>query len=271
MKKINILVSAVALMSMNAFAGNSYANISVESKGSHNMTYEQYVDYSTLSKQVPIQLDLMNQIIQENGGIENVKKLAKKGYDKPSFVMGNLYIEGKSFDKDIDKGLDILENAAKDGPYSAFSLGLHLLDLDGVYDYSKRTKKLGAKYLYQSASQGVEEAQYIMANLLIAGELIHEDRDMAIIFLNSAASGSYLPAVNMLMSLRTMHTEFREDYDTIQQRATEGYLPSIVRLAEFHYHGWRVPTNKVKAKRLLEYASQNGSEQAAVLLSTLAF
>lgn len=262
MKKLIVLAT---LFTASAFAGNQ--DLHQDSA----LSYEQYIDYSTLGKSSPMQLDVINQIISEVGSLERVTKLAKTGMDKPSFVMGNLYIEGKTFEKDIERGLSILEKGAKNGPYSSFSYGMHLIDADSRLGRSENDKYVGAMHVYHAALDGLEEAEYISANLMIEGRYLAKDRDLAMTLLNSASSKGYQPAVKLLMSIRSTHDEYREDFDKIQRRANEGHLPSIVRLAQYYHHGWRVDQNKTKAKRLLNYARAQGSDQAKVLLDTLSF
>ncbi len=234
------------------------------------ITYDQYINYSTLSENMPVQLDLMNQIIQYAGGIEKIKLLAKKSDDKASFVLGNLYLQGKSFPKDIEKGIEILENAS-DGEYSSFSLGLHYLDANDEFRYSTEVKKYGADLIYHSASLGLEEAEYIAAQLLIEGKYLERDRDIAIMLLNSASSKGYTPAISLLASIRNTHQELYDDYDHVQARANEGYIPAIIKLAGYYIHGWKVQEDREKGIRLLEYAKAQGSEDASLKLSKLTY
>lgn len=261
MKHTIIAIATLLLTSSPVFSGEQDVHLS----------YEQYIDYSLVSEDLPLRLQVVNEIIREVGSIERTIELAEKGYDKPSFAIGSLHLYGHVFEKNEKKGIDLLLKGSKNGPYSKFELGMHLIDIQNKHDHDLVTKRDGAQFIYEAAQYGLEEAQYIAAKLLIEGEHIVEDRDMAMIFLNSAASKTYLPAIKQLQAIRDLHTEFREDFDKIQRRASEGHLPSVIRLAQLYHHGWRVTTDKLKAKRLLEYADAKGSEQAAMLLSTLSF
>ena len=225
-------------------------------------SYDEYVDYINYNDSEVLMLDVMNQVIREVGGMYRIEQLADSGLDKPSFVLGSLYLEGRTHRKDVDRAIDILTKGAEDGPYSALVLGLHYLDKDGDKKYDFATRSMGADYIYESAIAGLQEAQYVAAELLIKGELLPQDRDLAMLFLHSAASSGYQPAVRMLMEMHELHTEFKEDYDRVHRRAMEGHLPSVIRLAEYYDHGWKVQQDKVKARRLLEYAAKKGSEIA---------
>lgn len=263
MKKTIITLTLAALLPLSV---SSHTN-----DGLSAMSFDQYIDYSTMSHDIPVRLQAINEIIRASGGTDRTIELAKQGQDKPSFAIGSLHLYGHVFEKDIDKAIELLTRGSENGPYSQFELGMYYVDFDNRYGHDLVSKTQGAKLIYQAAEKGLEEAQYIAAKLLIEGQYIVEDRDMALVFLNSAASSSYVPAIKMLQSINELHTEFREDFDKVQRRAAEGHLPSLVRLAQFYHHGWRVTSDKQKAKRLLEYAAINGSEKAAMLLTTLSF
>tara|TARA_B100000749_G_scaffold266421_1_gene242490 strand:+ start:1619 stop:2392 length:774 start_codon:yes stop_codon:yes gene_type:complete len=225
-------------------------------------SYDEYVDYINYNNSEVLMLDVMNQVIREVGGMYRIEQLADTGMDKPSFVLGSLYLEGRTHKKDVDRAIEILTKGAENGPYSALVLGLHYLDKNGDHKYDFTTRSTGADYIYESAISGLQEAQFVAAELLIKGNLLPQDRDMAMLFLHSAASSGYQPAVSMLMEMHELHTEFKEDYDRVHRRAMEGHLPSVIRLAEYYDHGWKVQQDKVKARRLLEYAAKKGSETA---------
>ena len=261
MKNTIIAIASLLLISPPLFAGEQDIHLS----------YEQYIDYSLVSDDLPLRLQVINEIIREVGGIERTIELSEEGFDKPSFAIGSLYLYGHIFKKNEKKGIELLLNGSKNGPYSKFELGMHLVDIHNKHNHDLTTKRDGAKFIYDAANLGLEEAQYIAAKLLIEGEHIVEDRDMAMIFLNSAASKTYLPAIKQLQAIRDTHSEFREDFDKTQRRAFEGHLPSVIRLGQYYHHGWRVTSDKLKAKRLFEYADSKGSEEASTLLLTLSF
>lgn len=263
MKKIITTIISTSFF-LSAFCAQADSQVSTR-------LLDRYTHYSTENIDLPLRLEEINRIIDTYGGIDRTIELANEGYDKPSFAIGSLHLHGHVFEKDIEKAVSLLEKGSEKGPYSQFELGMYYLNPYNRFVHNSSLKSRGASLIYEAAETGLKEAQYVSAKLLIEGVHITEDRDMAIIFLNNAASHGYEPATVMLQNINTIHTEFRESFDKIQRGALEGHLPSMVRLGEFYYHGWRVTSDKIKAKRLFEYAAIRGSDKASMLLTTLSF
>lgn len=225
-----------------------------------------YFDLLTLEQQSDLASNFINNKIRDLGGLERVKEAQKAGHDEASMVMGYIYLEGHVFEKDIDRAIDILGNAANKGGFSAFLLGKHYLDLSKEFNYSVAIKKEGAYLIEHAALNGIAEAEFLAGMMFISGDYLPEDRDMGMMHIKSAAYKGHSPSRSFLSDIDRLYYQKDQDYDKIQKHASEGNVEAIIELALLYKEGWKVARNVEKSKRLLSLAKSKGSERAGQLL-----
>lgn len=123
-------------------------------------------------------------------------KYAALGSPVAQTMVGCAKMQGMSTEKNVPEALFWLRRAHNGGNTKA-SVVLCGAYLDGVA--LRRDPEKAVCYVAGAATRGDPVAQYMYANLLIAGDGIGADEDTGISWLRSSARGGYARAVEMLV------------------------------------------------------------------------
>jgi|GEM_PF-2788752 len=207
-------------------------------------------------------LTSFNQLIAEQGGMYTIQEDAKKGLPEASFIMGEHYRNGYSFEKDNEKAKHFYFQALKyKYPKAYYGLGKVFLESKKIQD-----KQKGVQFIIEAANQGITEAQYMAAILLLNGNYVTKDTDAAMFMLSQSADKGFSPAFDIIDKVLSSIPDFNLDFNEIHNKAIHGNANAMAQLANLYYQGWIVSQDKKKAIRLAKLAAGKGNEQAIFYL-----
>lgn len=219
-----------------------------------------------------IALTHINNASERAGGLERMIE-DSKGHDSVAkFNVAQMYIHGLKFDKDIEKGLELLKESADLGyspaqiQYGKLLMGLYPSVPKGTVE---KDNLLGMKYIKAAADNNVGEAQYILGSSYAVGELVPEDRDLAMFWLAKSSDNGYAPALKVREEFVVERNKNKSSFEYVQSRAINGNKEFLVELADFYLDGWVVQRDQQKAIRLLKNAANLGSQNAKDKLDEL--
>ena len=210
---------------------------------------------------------------------ENVKKDLKaaltayeKGKDAGDLDCAvrtaEFYLNGKGVEKDADRGVNLLETAAKGGSAPAH-LRLAAMGFAG----EKPDLLVGYSHLLSAATGGIPEAQNELALLYLSGKLGSADAPGAAAWFGRAAQGGYAPAQNNLATLFERGAGVSQNIQTAGQlyaaAAQKGHGPATLALARLHAQGNGIAVNFPKSWALATIAGERGEKDADTLLKQL--
>lgn len=179
------------------------------------------------------------------------------------------YIEGKGVDKDVDRGMALMEQAAQDGSAAA-SFKLAVKELSG----EKPNLLGGYKYLLAAANGNLVEAQNELGLLYLSGKLAGADNAAGIAWLTRAAQNGYAAAQNNLGTLyKRGAAGAAQNLENAGQlyslAANQGNGPATLALARLLYTGVGTKADPVKAWALAKLAEERGEDAAKPLLEEI--
>jgi uncharacterized protein len=211
---------------------------------------------------------------------ENVKKDLKAALDQYergkdagqidcTLRAAEFYMEGKGTDKDVSRGLSLMENAAKGGSAVAhFKLAAHKLSGDTPDAVG------GYGHLVSAATGGLLEAQNELGLLYLSGKLSVADPAAAVAWLTRAAQGGSPQAQNNLGALYEQGAGVVQNIENAGQlytlAANQGHGPATFALARLVANGIGTEADPVKAWALATLAEERGVEEAPAMVKDLA-
>lgn len=212
---------------------------------------------------------------------ENVKKdlkAALAAYEKGKDVgqaectlrAADFYIEGKGTEKDQERGMRLLETAAKAGSAHA-----HLRLAASTFSAEQPDALKGYGHLLAAASGGIVEAQNELGLLYLSGKLSGTpDTPAAAAWFGKGAQGGYAPSQNNLATMYERGAGVPQNPKNAGQlyalAAQQGHGPATLALARMHAVGLGTGVDLPKAWALASVASERGEKEAEPLLKEIA-
>jgi len=226
--------------------------------------------YSSFESAKSMASSNINQIIQKNGGLDRMKKVSNGKTDGDfDFVMGNMYLYGILEPQNTNKGFEILKKSAYKNHLSSIKIVSQIqLGLNPLFEMNTdlRDEQSGIKLLHEAAEQGDGKSQMLLSLYYMDGELVEEDRDLALFWMTRSKTSGYEPAYSARKEMINKNNFNNVSFDYVRQRAAEGNREYLVKLAELYSEGWVVQRNEDKAIRLLKTAAELGSKNAISML-----
>lgn len=210
---------------------------------------------------------------------ENVKKDLKaalaayeKGKDADqvdcAIRVAEFYMEGKGTEKDVERGLLLLEKAATAGsPQAHLQLAVH------TFGAEKPDITKGYGHLVGAANGGIVEAQNELGLLYLSGKLGGTDVPAAASWFTRAAQGGYAPSQNNLATLYERGAGVEQSYQNAGQlyslAAQQGHGPATLALARLHFAGAGIKKDEAKAWALAKVAVERGEKDGDKLVEEL--
>jgi hypothetical protein len=171
------------------------------------------------------------------------------------------YLEGKGTEKDPDRGMDVLESAAKAGsPVAHYRLAAKRLNAE------KPDLLTGYGHLLVAASGGVVDAQHDLALLYISGKLAAQDAAAGVAWLTRAAQGGHGQSQFTLAGLYLEGSGVQRNIANAGQlyslAANQGHAGATFALAQLHGKGIGTEINLTKAWALATLADERGEKSA---------
>ncbi len=182
----------------------------------------------------------------------------------------DFYIQGKGADKDVDRGMALLEKAAEAGnPVANFRLAVQSLSAE------KPELLVGYKYLVTAAAGNLVEAQNELGLLYLSGKLAVADGAAGVAWLTRAAQGGYAQAQNNLATLfergaAGVPQNLENAGQLYSLAANQGSGPATLALARLLNEGVGTKADPVKAWALASLADERGEETAKKLIADIA-
>jgi TPR repeat protein len=184
--------------------------------------------------------------------------------DRARFILGWEYILGENLQKNINKGLKLLNTASENGYLSA-SNDLAILYLNGRHNVPVNLKK-GESLLRSAAEKGSKQAKVNLAGHLIEGTKLQKDIDAGIQLLNEMIEKKYPMAILMLSQFYFEGEYLEKDIEkgkkvllnAMEQNIAEAYNM----LGLLYITGNYFDINVSEGERLLEKACDLGLVEA---------
>ncbi len=178
------------------------------------------------------------------------------------------HIEGKGTEKDVPRGVEILETAAEGGSAQA-----HLMLAANALQAEKPDTPGGYKHLVSAANGGLATAQNELGLFYLSGGLGVVDASAAVSWFSRSAQAGNAAAQNNLGALHERGTGVEQSYEKAAQlyalAAQQGHAGSTLALARFQAAGAAMEINRARAWALGKVAEDRGEPNAAEFLSTL--
>jgi TPR repeat protein len=158
---------------------------------------------------------------------------AENGFNLAQAHLGCLYYNGIDIPRDLRKAIIYLNMS--NCPYSQYILGCCYYHGHGVLLYKPRAIELW----YESANAGLAESQYYMGLMCESGISVKQNYRKAVYWYKRSAS--------------------------------QGYVPSIERLANCYRYGYGVIMNKKKALELYKLPNVNVKEEISKIIYNITF
>ncbi|HSP43426.1 MAG TPA: tetratricopeptide repeat protein [Luteolibacter sp.] len=179
------------------------------------------------------------------------------------------HMEGKGTEKDVARGLDILNQAAKAGsPVAHFQLAAHKLS-------AKEPDLLGGyAHLVVAANSNLVEAQNELGLLYLSDRLQTADPTAGVAWLTRAARNGHAAAQNNLATLYEnglagLGRNPENAGQLYSLAANQGHAAATLALARMHRDGTGTEADPVKAWALASLAEERGAEDAAEMVKSI--
>lgn len=182
----------------------------------------------------------------------------------------DFYIEGKAGEKDVERGVTVLKQAAEAGSAVA-SLKLAVMELSA----EKPDLVSGYGHLLAAANGNLVEAQNELGLFYLSGKLAVADPAAGVAWLTRAAKGGYAPAQANLGTLYErgvagVERSFENAGQLFTLAANQGHGAATLALANLVLEGHGTEADPVKAWALATLAAERGQEEATELATKIA-
>jgi TPR repeat protein len=179
------------------------------------------------------------------------------------------HMEGKGTEKDIERGLDILNQAAKAGsPVAHFQIAAHTLSAE------EPDLLAGYAHLVTAANGNLVEAQNELGLLYLSGRLQIADATAGVAWLTLAAKNGHPAAQHNLATLYEnglagLGRNLENAGQLYSLAANQGHPAATLALARMHRDGTGTEADAVKAWALASLAEERGAEDAAEMVKSI--
>lgn len=179
------------------------------------------------------------------------------------------HMEGKGTEKDVQRGLDILDQAAKAGnPLAHFRLAAH------AFSAKEPDLLRGYAHLVTAANSNLVEAQNELGLLYLSDRLQTADPTAGVAWLARAAQNGHPAAQNNLATLYEkglagLGRNLENAGQLYSLAANQGHAAATLALARMHRDGTGTDADPVKAWALASLAEERGAEEAAEMVKSI--
>lgn len=186
------------------------------------------------------------------------KKAAKANNLSAQLYCAGAYLYGVGTTKNSDLAREFSIAAAKgNNPIAQQSLAA-----DFLTGKQPSTRKMGLTWLTKAADARDPEAQIMLADLYLKGDLVEKNTGQAEQLLDEAVAQEYVPAYYKMGRFFYNQGE-RKDAQTWYQKAAErNYMPAQIALAEFYLDSKNTYYSAKKGFAWMEKAARSGSVSA---------
>ncbi len=178
------------------------------------------------------------------------------------------HIAGKGTEKDLSRGVGILEAAAEGGSARA-----HLMLAANSLQAEEPDNAAGYRHLVAAANGGLATAQNELGLFYLSGALGVVDASAAVSWFSRAGQANYAAAQNNLGALHERGAGVDQSFEKAAQlyalAAQQGHPGATLALARFHAAGAATAMNKPRAWALAKVAADRGEPNAAKFIETL--
>ena len=178
------------------------------------------------------------------------------------------HISGKGTEKDIERGVAILETAAEGGSSQA-----HLMLAANALQAEKPNAAKGYQHLVAAANGGMAAAQNELGLFYLSGGLGIADVSAAVSWFGRAAQSNYAASQNNLGALHEKGTGVDQSFEKAAQlyamAAQQGHAGATLSLARFHAAGAATKMDRPRAWALAKIAEERGEPNAEKFIETL--
>jgi uncharacterized protein len=185
----------------------------------------------------------------------------------------DFYLEGKGVEKDVDRGMSLLRQAAEAGnPVANFRLAASILSAEKPEVAEVLT---GYGHLLAAANGNLVEAQNELGLLYLSGKLGLADAPAAVAWLTRAAQAGNAQAQNNLATLYErglggVPRNIENAGQLYSLAANQGHGPATLALARLIHQGVGTQPDPVKAWALATLAAERGEKEADELVTEIA-
>ncbi len=184
------------------------------------------------------------------------------------YLLGKTLLKGEDVEQDLPRAEDLLKRSSdQDNRYAKFTLGKAMLEGTLPLDIPE-----AIKLLTESADTGFAPAQYLMGKLLSQGDLIPQDLQRAIDYLERAAGQSNPFAAYMAGKLLLTEESIKDVLRAIRNleiAAESGNDFAEYQLGKLYLYGRDIDRDYDKAIAYLTSAAGHGNQYAAQLLHSM--
>ena len=188
----------------------------------------------------------------EGRGLEWLTKAAEQGHVKAQYLVGAMYVSNGFIEQDVHRGTEWLKKAANQGHAGAqFILGIMYNNEEGFeFDLSK-----AVEWLARAAEQGHIEAQYKLGTMYHSGRGVEKHEKKALKWLTKAAEQEHKKSQKILFAMyyngRGVEKNEEEALKWLIKAAEQGHKKSQKILGMMYYHGQTVEKNHSKSGRMV--------------------
>ncbi|MEP2776594.1 MAG: tetratricopeptide repeat protein [Luteolibacter sp.] len=183
-------------------------------------------------------------------------------------MAADCYLSGKGTEKDVPRGLKILETAAEAGSAQA-----HLMLAVNMMNADKPDPHAAYTHLLAAASAGLANAQNDLGLFYLTGQLGSPDAPAAAAWFDRAARANFAAAQNNLAVLYEQGNGVAQDYDSAGNLYTlaskQGHAEATLALARLHATGTGTKVDMIRAWALAKVAENLAAPNAGSYLEAL--
>ena len=185
----------------------------------------------------------------------------------------DFYLEGKGMEKDVDRGMTLLNKAAEAGnPVANFRVAAQLLSAEKP---DRAQVLTGYGHLLAAANGNLVEAQNELGLLYLSGKLGIADSPAGVAWLTRAAQGGNAQAQNNLATLYErgiggVQKNIENAGQLYSLAANQGHGPATLALARLINEGVGTKPDPIKAWALATLAAERGEKDADALVKEIA-
>ena len=216
------------------------------------------------------------EIIKNNGNFIS-KKTNEENYTtkmkvkaNAQFKLGNIYFEGKDVEKDTNKGIKYLNQAANNNHIKAlYNLGI--LYYEGIYVPKDIHKAINLLLL--AANQNMTDSETTLGFIYYQGVEVHQDIQKAIYFLNRAAIKNDYQAMfylaDIYLSKKCSCQDFNKAFYFLSKSVEQNYAPAQYLIGLLYFAGHVVNKDIDKAIYYFKLAAKQNDSRAQDILGDI--
>ncbi len=196
---------------------------------------------------------------------------AKNGTKDAPVYMASLHIEGIEFEKNVEEGIRILEDAMHDGSVAAAKM---LGDLYVAGEQVEKNERLAMYYYYRAARLGGHGDYENLGDIFHSGELSEPDYAIAFgLYQRGAEMGDHKcqiklnkmieeREINYIEACKLERTSPEEAFPLFKKSVDAGYLPAHARIGWYYERGIGTEVNRKAAYTHYKAAYDAGDKRA---------